>query len=285
MQVVVVGLTLLALQTGGTAKVEQGFPTWESASFEQGTKRYEAGPTSAARISFQTHTQALSFDWEYSGDGWKTVAEKVRWPEPLTYYPTALELLGNKLYVAGRSPQGETIVEEWTLAVPQINWFKDADSAQPVLQMVPPKPLRVLELYRAAEVGRDGIKALFLEVGTDNPRHVFAHFWDSRDVYKLNIETGVLKLAFSATPNKSAPVEPALKGRYNSVRARRHAIHGCLYIFDYHEPGLVNTGAPLVLRDKNSDGVLDDSLVIRDYETWAALGFAEDSANWLDREH
>lgn len=273
------GLMALLLQTESPMQVEKGFPPWASAKTQQGSKHFKAGPDVAAKISFRTSVKALSFAWEYSTDGWDTVAESLTFAEPLAYYPTELALFGNKLYVAGRSTKGETTIEEWALSLPQINRFADSDSGAPIFQIVPERRIPVAQIYRSAAVGRDGIKALFVEAGTDNPRHVFAHFWDSRDVYRIDCATGAQQLAFSATPRSGVPVEPALRGFYNSIQGLRHATHGNVYIFSQGESDAPTTAAVLVLRDKDSDGVLDDSVVIPDHETWIALGFGEESAD------
>ncbi len=185
-----------------------------------------------------------------------------------SYWPTAITALGDgrTLVVAGKRPDGNTVVESWRLLAPVLV-PKDGPDKEYLLE--PAVVESVDTLYDAAVQGRDLVAHVVRKLGSTSG--LLVQFVDSRDVYELDFAAKPPTLAIVASPQSATtiPAVPQLRQRYTRAWAGDHKAKGYVYV-------LANDGqqgvASLVLVDKDRDGKLDGSLLVSEAE-WASGGW------------
>ncbi len=191
-----------------------------------------------------------------------------------TYWPTTVVALqdGKTLLVAGKRPDGNTVIESWLFRAPAL---VPKDTAHEEYSLQPAVIDRVETVYDAAAEGKDLVAHLVCKLGSTSS--VFVQFVDSRAVYDFGLAAKPPKLTLVAEPRAAAsiPAVPQLVQRYTHVWAADHKSRGYVYAF-------VNDGrdavSSLVLLDADRNGTLDGSLVVP-LPQWSADGW-ETASNY-----
>jgi hypothetical protein len=191
-----------------------------------------------------------------------------------TYWPTTVVALqdGKTLLVAGKRPDGNTVIESWVFFAPVL---VPKDTAHTEYSLEPAVIDRVETVFDAATEGKDLVAHLVCKLGSTS--NVLVQFVDSRAVYDVDLAAKPPKLTLVAEPRAAAsiPAVPQLVQRYTHVWSADHKSRGYVYAF-------VNDGrdavSPLVLLDTDRNGTLDGSLVIP-LPQWSADGW-ETASNY-----
>ncbi len=191
-----------------------------------------------------------------------------------SYWPTTVAPLqdGRTLLVAGKRPDGNTVIESWLFRAPVL---VPKDTAHAEYSLEPAVIDRVETVYDAALQGKDLVAHVVRKLGSTTS--VLVQFVDSRAVYEFDLAAKPPKLTFVADPRATAsiPAVPQLVQRYTHVWSADHKSHGYVYAF-------VNDGhdavSPLVLLDADRNGTLDGSLVVP-LAQWSADGW-ETASNY-----
>lgn len=187
---------------------------------------------------------------------------------PTTYWPTAVAELqdGKTLLVAGKRPDGNTVLESWLFRAPEL---VPKDEAKSEYLLKPAAIERVDTVYDAAAQGKDLVGHMVKKLGSVSS--VLIQFVDSRAVYDVDLAAKPPKLTLVAEPRAAAvlPPVPQLAQRYTRMWAGDHKSRGYVYAFVNDEHDDVSR---LVLLDADRNGVLDGSVVVPSAQ-WAADGW------------
>lgn len=187
----------------------------------------------------------------------------------LDYFPTrAIFLSDGRLCVAGKRGRGATTLDLLEIVPP--SRVQDLYTLPRNLDASATKS--VTTVFEARQVGQDMVR--LVNENMTNPDWLFVQFWDSRDLYSLDLTSGAVTLVASPTAQGSAIHAPSLVVDYSVINRRDHIRSGYLYIM-----ALESGGAPIVvLVDSDRDGVLDDCLELTAGE-WGSQGYG-DAANY-----
>lgn len=191
-------------------------------------------------------------------DLWRATAKSV---ETVSYWPTAVVALSaTELIVTGYDHRGITRIERWDVTLPTI--VVDA-SGKEHLRTFAVARSDVLMLF---ETGKEAV--CVLEINRGATRSVLLQFWDSRDVYRLDIDTATLTLQVSATQRAGVLSLPQLADAYLfQVWTGDHILHGYTYIL----MSIEGRKMPIALFDGDRDGTLDSGLSV-DAATSLSMG-------------
>jgi hypothetical protein len=269
-----------------------GSPAYSPPDLESFTHRadvqdyfvLQAGSEGPVHVDLQFNTLArkVYLDWY-----WGETAEE--FSEPLTrestsyslsFWPTTVRYLGgSKLAVAGKSAvNGQAIIEVWTLDAPQVvtvgteHFLRVGGVQDKRLAFVSPQ---------GSGVGL--VRALWrnLSLGEEE---VFAYSFESKEVYGIDLSTGIATLEISPTATVgNVQPEPLLQHLWPSYGGpSRHLQHGAMYSLTL-EGDVVSSGSTvhtLYLVDSDEDGHLDQSLAVS-ADDEEALGL-RDAAQWIE---
>lgn len=198
-----------------------------------------------------------------------------------SYWPTrVLPFEDDRLIVAGRRANGNTVIELWGVKWPEVV-SSSGGSGQPSVHISDLVVSQVDTIHDAATPGMDtvvGMTRMFGQPGSE--RALMVYFNDSKRLYKAAIGD-----FFGSSPNPTCGwavlAAPAL-GQGGLVvpelnDSRRfewfgfcHASHGFVYCLR----NSASDDPPLLLCDSNLDRVFDYSLVLPDQD-WAAAGLLD----------
>ncbi len=272
--------SLFASAAGSTANLNRHLSRGANIDLGPGWYEYRPRADLLAKIPALSTGTEITFHWQHTLDDWKSVAASVTQRVPVDYVPTERMLLSDpaRLVVAGKAPDGAALIEVWELGMPEIVRTIDPVTGETVASLQPPAIGAVTEVYREQAAGREEVLALFRDQSSRDSSTLFVFFGGARDVYALDLATRTCSLAFSSTEPAPVPVQAELGyPHFDTFWARRHRDHGAVYVFGVEAS---STSPTVVLRDRDANGTLDDSLVVRDFAQWEALGFAGDSDRW-----
>lgn len=227
-----------------------------------------------AAIDTDVEGKTLDLSWRYAPfESYPEIGIDVDQTIATSYWPTAIRVIdANTVVVTGkeRAPSNSTVVEIWTFSDPSAGYVGDVNNPSNIVwNFQPGERTAVDEVYDAATPGRDMIMAVFSLEGAPSDQ-LLVQFYDSRDLYKLECDTGTLTLAASPTGQSSGVItEPnLLSDSHSSYWQGEHNTHGYLYVFT--QGGfIIEPSSTLVFFDSDKDGTLDGSLVLNG-ASWAA---------------
>ncbi|MCB9903011.1 MAG: hypothetical protein H6831_01245 [Planctomycetes bacterium] len=206
-----------------------------------------------------TDDKLLSVHWRSNG-GAATTQDVA-----LAYYPTAVTALSEgKIAVAGKGDLGSTVVEVFALQEPTLM----AVDSNGGIVLAGYGVTSIKLALRESVVGRDIVMRMCTHPADDSV--VILQFWDSRDIYTLDLRDNRLTLTASPTSGSPAIHIPELSGYFSGMWASLHATHGSVLVL----PPLQPDGLAVVLLDASSDGVFDSGSAL-DGDQWVSLGYAD----------
>jgi hypothetical protein len=247
----------------------EGRPVYRASNVASGDNfvvlHYPGGIAQALAVNDE-----IDVHWTYTPDGARTPACDAR-ERFLTFcYPTAVALderahaicdVPLVLYVAGRTPKGETVIEQW-------GFLREGERQPSVLTdgtgcswKVPTLDAR-RELLRVREHGRDTVRWMVPMHG--KTRRLLLQFHDSRDVYELDVETQACTLVASprAAPAGHACLhEPALALDFEYASAHADETSWSCQLY-WHLP-VSQSIQVLTLVDRGRDGHVDGVELMR----------------------
>jgi hypothetical protein len=182
------------------------------------------------------------------------------------------------LFVAGRSRGGETLLEQWVFPRggsygPSVHPVVDAQGgASASLWTLPPRR-QVREIFRHRQLAVDTVMWLLPNHGLGTS--LFLQFWDSRDVYSVDLSTGQLERVASAAPATNGAnwiYEPNLAAELHRYRSAERSGHGYVYILSAKSFGAMLPLQGVILKDLDKDGTLDTAVSHSTLE-WQSLGW------------
>lgn len=219
------------------------------------------------RSSFSTLGQSVRWTWlAEDGLAMNLVTQT-------GYYPTLVKPVlrdgSLRYFVAGKHPiSGSTVIEEWIPNPPTL-------VEEPTLGV---KRLRggsvrsVRSLFDASNLGMDMIESAWRD--SINEDLMFVQYWDSQDVYILDLVAGnQTLLASSFDPLASLGVPCLSEHDHKAGWSRNHTSLGSIQVLVCD----TESSQCLILTDSNSDGV-PDAYVTADDECWASMGFQSASS-------
>ena len=210
------------------------------------------------------------------------------------YFPTASCVLAeDAIVVAGITTAGETVVERWSLAWPTPMPSPLANQAGvTAVSVALPSRAGVRRVYSADVVGRRYVRNLCaLRRASGPPTDCLVQFYDSNDLYSLNLNTGQATLVASAVNASGAlGMVPGLQPKnHSAISFGNRTGVGYAYTLRRGMKSSLATGSPtappvVVLVDGNRDGVVDSALQMTaaDYaqQGWSNLNNYE--SWWLE---
>ena len=187
----------------------------------------------------------------------------------LSYYPTALAKLSQsppRFCVAGRTSFGKALIEVFRYSPPTVAQDTNGNIVIGAVTLDDIQPV-----YEQSTPGRDMVDhmvpALF------NPECLVIQFWDSKDLYTLNLsDLNLVQLASSvATPGTLLVPELQTTVDRDIFWMGDHVTSGHVYVLVSSTTSQAQT---LVLLDQNRDTVLDTYQVIPANQ-WEASGYAD----------
>ncbi len=221
--------------------------------------------------------KSISIEWAvtYSPGGPSDPHLSVQ-TEATRFWPTEVSGAGpGKLAVAGKDARtGNTVIEIWefTLPSPFPAPYVDPASGETVYPQIHIPVTSRKVVFDEQTAGKSLVWALFSHHALKD--HLLVQFWDSRDLYTLDIETGSLTLLLSPSPNQGVPQEPNLANDYVDRWSANHTTHGYVYFFSPKG----NKGLDLLaLFDRDRDGQIEEHRTLSRQE-FKQLGLADGSA-------
>lgn len=217
------------------------------------------------KVSTDVQKKQVTLSWhlrqpgQQSGnDIWRATSTQV---EACSFWPTAVApVSATEIVVAGYDRRGITRIERWTVTLPSI-----------VVDLSGKERLRTHAVTRSEvlllhEAGKEAVCVMTVNRG--EARSVLLQFWDSRDVYRLDVDTAALTLQVSSTQHPTAPYLSQLADAYlYQVWSGDHVAHGYTYLLMNIEDRMM----PIALFDNDRDGTIDDALSV-DAATSLSMG-------------
>ena len=172
-----------------------------------------------------------------------------------SYWPTTVMVIRatNKLLIAGKRRNGNTVVEQWSINKPSVVY--PVGGGLPQIQLGTVEDITTL--VDEATQGRDMVVRLLEKPG--QPQVVLAQFYDSRSIYALDfspVQT-TCTLVASATGGPSVVAFPQSARPFRAWWSANHITEGYVLVFVDDEEQ-----KSYVLRDTNRDGALDGQFVV-----------------------
>lgn len=195
------------------------------------------------------------------------------------YWPTRVLTYGSdKLVVAGRRSNGNTVIELWDVKWPEVQLAPPGNSSPYPKVFTDMVVVGIAEMYDAAVAGRDTVIGITRMFGTSGSEPaLLVYFNDSKTLHKLGIGQHIAKqpnatvsweLLAAPTTNGNAHVQSALSDpdRYEWF-GLCHSELG--FVYSLRNP--TSDGPTLVFFDTDRDRKFDSSLLMHDHE-WNAVG-------------
>jgi len=186
--------------------------------------------------------------------------------ESVSYWPSQVAAIGrNRIAVAGKRANGNTVIELWTLEFPPLE-RRGFDPRTGVARYAPyhGNVLDKRVLYDRTVAGRQAVNALFENQG--NASQLFVLF--ASDLCALELTSGALSIVASSKLGSAALVVPMLATHWKDRWSGEHSDHGYVYILTAQDG--MRSGEQLVFVDGNKDGRID-VWTAADQATWEAL--------------
>lgn len=244
------------------SEVHHGSPPPELARYGDWKVTFRReGPVEA--LAFWNTTEKQVFiNWVYGDSPAQSVCQQVF---SVSYWPTAIEALdGNRICVGGKTRRDQTVVEVWSFGAHALHVEVDG-----TVTMIPGNRSQVQDVFVDKSVGRDMILAMFRNRGATNSMLML--FWDSRDLYTLDVDSEQYALAFAGGGT------PSLQNDFDGYWSGDHLTYGYVYgLIGGHVGG--TAAAPGYFCDSNRDGVVDTWTSVPAVD-WGASGLG-DAANF-----
>jgi len=266
------GLSVLAFGLDANAQiaVHSGIPPTSLWGEEKVVPLLTIGQFRGA-VEYDTTKQEIRIEWKYREPQTNHTALEAFQRIALPYWPTDVLALGpTTLCVAGKRPRSDrTVIEQIEFSgPPTLAALLESKKPKPTIS---PSPIGSrVTVFDDAVVGKDMVTTMFVHRG--RPGSILVQFYDSGDVYEMQLNDGAHALVFSATPSAAAQVELALQKRFVRFFQDHHKELGFVYCFASHVE-LPGAGvAMLVDTEESLDGVLDYSMWLTN-EEWVDMGF------------
>lgn len=193
---------------------------------------------------------------------WSSYPVRIEQKITMSAYPTALLVRSPTSWlVAGKRSDGTTVLEAWTVALPVL----EHDAGGEVVRISEAVVTRVDTLYEERTEGRDVIllmcsmPASGYAAGAEQEERqaILLQFWDSKDVYELDLVTRGLKRVASPRKVPDALHVPELTFRHADMYTANHGERGFIYVLRK----LGSSTPAVVLEDSDRDGTIDGSVV------------------------
>ena len=216
-------------------------------------------------VTYSLRGKAIKIYWEDTATGQSAVQEF-----PVAFWPTEAAVLEDRkrLCVAGTAASGATVIQIWV--IPQAQFVVGSN---PPKLVAGPAPI-ITTVYSASNPGMEDVECALPVLGT--PNAVFIQFFQSSELYKLDFTTSTYTMTKVASPTGGGGGVmhiPQLDDGYIRYWARKHLAHGYIYVFNNITDSDLR---PLVIRDIDLDGVLDNFVVVP-LGQWAVQGFADEN--------
>ncbi len=278
-------ITIVALVTVATTLTQAPPPPPPPAALSLGASQYSVikqGSITGA-INYRTADSVVVERWRYGATVKPSDTLSIKYVEFATaYWPTDVCALSDgQILVSGKSKRasGETIIELWEFenggAVPPPQAIQNPTTGQTNYHWLFPARTSIREVYREATVGRNMVLNVFPNHGHSGC--VFVEFYDSRDIYELNLQTEAYTRVVSTATEQGVLVQPLLQSAYDCYWSADHPTRGYMYVLRQNLD--LGTAPPpgLVLQDTNRDGVLDCTYTMSDLD-WKNAGLGDHTA-------
>lgn len=273
----IVGLAVTALEASAPA-IQQSQPPQPLAGVDKKkAKLMFASSIVDGEVEYFMAEKSISIEWAVSySPGAPTDPHLSVQNESTRFWPTEVSGAGpGKLAVAGKDMRtGNTVIEVWefTLPNPFPAPYIDPASGQTVYPDINVPITSRKVVFDEQTSGKNLVWAMFPHHATNN--HLLVQFWDSRDLYTLDLQNGALTLVLSPTQNQGVPQEPSLANDYVDRWSARHATQGYVYFLSPKGNKALDL---LVLFDLDLDGQIDEHRTLTRQE-FKQLGLADGSA-------
>lgn len=187
-----------------------------------------------------------------------------------SYWPTAILVhhATNKLFVAGKRRNGNTLLECWTVKKPLV--LNGTGGGTPAIQDGAVDDITTL--VDEAVQGRDMIKRLLEKQGQSSV--LFAQYYDSSSICALDFSTSqtVSTLVASAAGGSGVLAFPQCARPFERWWSANHAAAGYVYVFTDDAQEKV-----YVIKDGDRNGTLDALLTLTGQD-WISGGWSEPSS-------
>ena len=232
------------------------FPEMLEAAGDQVQVDPSAVPDLFYKVATDLPEKQITLSWhlrqpgqQAGNDVWRATAKQI---ETVSYWPTAVVAMSaTELIVAGYDRRGITRIERWDVTLPSI--VIDAGGKEHLRTFAVARS----EVLLLREAGKGAV--CVLEINRGATRSVLLQFWDSRDIYSLDIDTATLALQVSATQQAGVLSLPQLADAYLfQVWSGDHISLGYTYILMNME----GRKMPIALFDGDRDGMIDSGLSV-----------------------
>lgn len=215
---------------------------------------------------------------------------------PVRYYPTASCAIDSTTFmVAGRSFDGNTIIERWAVRWPAPMPGPVMDPATQIVSVSVALPSIALgqRVYAASVPGKKLVKNMCaIRKSNSSPVSCLVQFDDSGDVYVMNCNSGQLTLLASAAASPSGTlgtVAGLSPNNQNGIAFGDHTSAGYIYTLSrgLKLPSELGTPTPppvVIFVDSNRDGVIESALQVSeaDYKSQGWWNLANYNNWWLN---
>lgn len=217
------------------------------------------------RVSMSLSGKRITIRWAY-GDAQALKEQSFA----TSYWPTAILVnhATNKLFVAGKRRNGNTVLECWTVKKPLV--LNGTGGGTPAIQDGAVDDITTL--VDEAVQGRDMIKRLIEKQG--QPNVILAQYYDSNSICALDFSTSqtVTTLVANAAGGSGVLAFPQCARPFERWWSANHAAAGYVYVFTDDSEEKV-----YVIKDGDRNGTLDSLLTLTSQD-WISGGWSEPSS-------
>ncbi len=247
--------------TNTASSVHIGVPPVELHFAEPTYHQYPGGLEAMLRYDVEGKQYSLKWRHDSGAFALQSIA--------LSYYPTAARFLEpGDVCVAGKQRLGATTVEIFGIVPPTVTVDATTGETSLGLQAI----TKIDNVFDERATGKDMVRLMFPSF--DTPSIVFVQFWDSLDLYSIDITSSTHSLVASTASQAGILHAPGLGRRYMLVRQYDHVAQGHLYVMS----GVTDSDPILVFADADRDGAIDSEFELTAAQ-WESQGY-QDAANY-----
>jgi len=213
----------------------------------------------SATVSFDLTEKTVTLNWVYTylPDGNLKNHARVKQVISTVHWPTSIVALSDsKLLVAGSSATGGTGIQVWEVVPPQVM----IPVGSPHIELIPQPIASKTLVFSSSTAGMKDIAWMLPRVDSSGNKldSVYAQFWDSKDVYIIDLLTGGAQIQVSPT-NASAPLLlPEIDQEFNLFTVGMHSSEGFVLMLTRTE----TTGPTILLIDGDVDGNIEVATIL-----------------------
>lgn len=206
------------------------------------------------KVSFDLSDKTVNIKWVYSDHpaGERKNTARAKQVEPLDFWPTSVAALTESLVlVAGRRQNGKTIIQKWIIIPPLVTTLVNGSGVHLTPQAVASKTL----VFSTSQPGMKDVAWMLPRIrgNGDSTTSVFVQFWDSKNVYSVDLLTGSAQIQASPTANVAPLVLPELDRPFDEFSYGMHVTEGFVLMLARQDV----QGPTVLLQDNPVDGTLD----------------------------